>query len=238
MTSTTALVTGANKGIGLETTRQLLAAGWTVWLGARDPELGRRAVDALEVEGHPGAVRLLELDVTDDASVADAVETVAETGLDVLVNNAGISGGPRAPEETLPQHFLPVYGVNVLGPVRMTHAFLPLLLASDHPRIVNVSSGMGSFTRTTDPALVESTIVGIVYTSSKSALNMVTSQYAKALPGIKVNAVDPGYTGTDFNQNRGTQPVEVGAAPVVAAAMTGPDGPTGGFFGNDGPVGW
>jgi NAD(P)-dependent dehydrogenase (short-subunit alcohol dehydrogenase family) len=237
-THDTALVTGANKGIGLQTTRRLLEEGWTVWLGARDATLGEQAVAALGAEEHPGTVRLLELDVTDDGSVARSVDTVAETGLDVLVNNAGISGGHRPAEETLPAHFLPVYGVNVLGPVRMTLAFLPLLRASAHPRIVNVSSGMGSFARTTDPDRLESTLVGIVYTSSKAALNMVTSQYAKARPGIKVNAVDPGYTGTDFNNHRGPQTVEQGAAPVVAAAMVGPDGPTGGFFGGDGVIGW
>ena len=140
---TIALVTGANKGIGLETARQLVAAGWTVWLGSRDPDRGRDAVAKLEAEGHEGSVNLLVLDVTDDSSVAAAVETVAAAGgLDVLVNNAGVAGGFTPVADTTPSEFLPIFGVNVLGPVRMTHAFLPLLRASDRPRVVNVSSGM------------------------------------------------------------------------------------------------
>jgi NAD(P)-dependent dehydrogenase (short-subunit alcohol dehydrogenase family) len=237
--TTTALVTGANKGIGFETTRQLLAAGWTVWLGARDEERGRDSVAKLEAEALAGSANLLVLDVTDDDSVAAAVETVAGAGgLDVLVNNAGIAGGFTPPAETVPADFLPVFGVNVLGAVRMTHAFLPLLRASEHPRIVNVSSGMGSFAVTTDPERFESTLHGLVYPSSKAALNMITTMYAKALPGIQVNAVDPGYTETDLNGRRGTQPVEIGAAPVVRTAMAGPDGPTGTFWSNDGPIAW
>jgi NAD(P)-dependent dehydrogenase (short-subunit alcohol dehydrogenase family) len=237
--NTIALVTGANKGIGFETTRQLLAAGWTVWLGSRDDQRGRDAVAKLEAEAPAGSVRLLVVDVTDDDSVAAAVETVAAAGgLDVLVNNAGIAGGFTPPAETKATDFLPVFGINVLGPVRMTQAFLPLLRASDHPRVVNVSSGMGSFAVTTDPTRLESTLHGLVYPSSKAALNMITTMYAKALPGIAVNAVDPGYTETDLNARRGTQPVEVGAAPVVRAAMAGPDGATGTFTSNDGPVAW
>ncbi|MCW2759698.1 MAG: short-chain dehydrogenase/reductase [Nocardioidaceae bacterium] len=236
--TTTALVSGANKGIGFETTRQLLAAGWTVWLGARDAVRGQEAADKLTAEGHPGTVRQLTLDVTDDSSVAAAVETVTETGLDVLVNNAGIAGGLTPPAETTAADFLPVYGVNVLGPVRMTHAFLPLLEKSEHPRIVNVSSGLGSFAITNEPGRIESTIYGLVYPSSKSALNMITTMYAKALPHLRINVVDPGYTATDLNGNSGTQPVEVGAAPVIAAAMIAKDGPTGGYFGNDGPLPW
>lgn len=235
---TIALITGANKGIGFETARQLAAAGWAVWLGSRDADRGREAVARLNAEGHEGTVTLLVVDVTNDASVAAAVNTVAaEGGLDVLVNNAGVAGGFTPVSDTTPSHFLPIYGVNVLGAVRMTHAFLPLLRASDHPRIVNVSSGMGSFTVTTDPERFESTLHGLAYPSSKAALNMITTMYAKALPDIKVFAVDPGYTETDLNGRRGTQPVEVGARPVVRAA-TSTDGPTGTFTSNDGPVGW
>jgi NAD(P)-dependent dehydrogenase (short-subunit alcohol dehydrogenase family) len=235
----TALVTGANKGIGFETARQLVAAGWTVWLGARDADRGRDAVSKLQAEAYGGSAKLIVLDVTDDSSVAAAVDTVAAAGgLDVLVNNAGIAGRPASPADTVPADFLPVYGVNVLGPVRVTNAFLPLLRKSAHPRIVNVSSGMGSFAVTTDPDRLESTLHGLVYPSSKTALNMITTMYAKAVPDITVNAVDPGYTETDLNGRCGTQPVGVGAAPVVRAAMAGPDGPTGTFTSNDGTVGW
>lgn len=232
------LISGANKGIGRETARQLAALGWTVWLGARDELLGRAA--AAEIAADGADVRFVQLDVTSDDSVAAAASHLEEHGgLDVLINNAGIGGGwGVTPEDTTATDFLPVFGVNVLGPVRMIHAFLPLLRKSAHPRIVNVSSGMGSFAVTTDPDRFESTLHGLVYPSSKATLNMITSQYAKALTGIKVNAVDPGYTSTDLNGHRGTQTVEQGAASTVAAATIGPNGPTGAFLGADGVVPW
>lgn len=238
MTTTTALVTGANKGIGLETVRQLAGLGWTVWLGARDAEQGRKAAESVRREG--GDVRPVVLDVTDDASVAAAARAMeeADTGLDVLVNNAGIGGPATAPSETVPSDFLAVYGVNLLGPVRVTRALLPLLRRSRHGRIVNVSSGMGSFGVTTDPSRLEHGLVGLVYPSSKSALNMVTTMYAKELPELRVNAADPGYTATDLNGHRGTQTVEEGATATVRAATVAPDGPTGAFFGRDGFVPW
>jgi NAD(P)-dependent dehydrogenase (short-subunit alcohol dehydrogenase family) len=232
---TTALVTGGNKGIGLQTVRELAADGWTVFLGSRDADRGKQAAAGLS-----GDVRVVVLDVTSDESVAAAVEAVAATvpALDVLVNNAGITGGVRPPLETGPADFLAAYGVNLLGPVRVTRAFLPLLRRSAAARIVNVSSGMGSFGLVSDPSRVESQLVSLVYPASKSALNMVTVMYAKALPEFRVNAVDPGYTATDLNGHRGTQTVEQGAAPVVRAARIGPDGPTGAFLGAAGPVPW
>ncbi|WP_245644487.1 SDR family NAD(P)-dependent oxidoreductase [Nocardioides jensenii] len=234
--TTGALVTGANKGIGFETARQLLGLGWQVWLGARDEERGAKAVAELAALGD---VRLLVVDVTSDESVAAAVATITEAGgVDVLINNAGIAGSFSSPDETVPMDFLPVYGVNVLGPVRMIHAFLPLLRESTHPRIVNVSSGMGSFGITTDPSRLESALYGLVYPSSKSALNMITSMYAKDLPWLKINAVDPGYTATDLNGHNGVQSVEVGAAPVVRMATIGADGPTGSFSGQQGELPW
>ena len=234
---TIALVTGANKGIGRETVRRLAEQGWTVWLGSRDPDRGRQAARELAAAGD---VRPVPLDVTSDESVATAVETIgAESGrLDVLVNNAGIGGPWVGPEDTTPAHFLPVFGVNLLGPVRTTHAFLPLLRRSAQPRVVMVSSGMGSFGITTDPERIESTIGGLVYPASKSALNMVTTQYAKALAGFQVNAVDPGYTATDLNGHRGYQTVAEGAEAVVRAAGLPVDGPTGAFFDRSGAVPW
>ncbi len=237
-TSTIALVTGGNKGIGRETVRRLAALGWTVYLGSRDPERGKAAAAELGADG--ADVRFLPLDVTSDESVAEAARTVtAETGrLDVLVNNAGVVGAGAAAEDTEISDFVTVYGVNVLGPVRTTQAFLPLLRASEEPRIVMVSSGMGSITRTSDPELLESTFATLVYTSSKSALNMITSQYARALPGFRVNAADPGYTATDFNNHQGHQTVEEGAEASVALATVGPDGPTGGYFDRFGPIPW
>jgi NAD(P)-dependent dehydrogenase (short-subunit alcohol dehydrogenase family) len=236
--STTALITGANKGLGFEAARQLATDGWTVFLGARDPERGRTAAEKLAAEG--GDARFVPLDVTDDASVAAAVEAV--TGqtdhLDVLVNNAGIIGSHAGALETGPADFLACFGVNLLGPVRVTRAFLPLLRGAAVPRIVMVSSGMGSLAVTTDPERLESGLVSLVYPSSKAALNMVTTQYAKALPGWKVNAVDPGYTATDLNGHSGHKSVAEGARAIVAMVRVDADGPTGGFFDDQGPVPW
>ena len=236
--ATTALVTGANKGLGYETARQLAERGWTVLVGARDPERGSTATEKLAAEG--GDVHHIPLDVTDDASVAAAVERVASLTdhLDVLVNNAGIIGSSAGPLETAPTDFLACFGVNLLGPVRVTRAFLPLLSAAELPRVVMVSSGMGSLAVTNDPERLESQLVSLVYPSSKAALNMVTTQYAKALPGWKVNAVDPGYTATDLNDHSGIKTVAEGARAIVDMATVGPDGPTGAFVDDQGPVPW
>ena len=230
---TTTLITGANKGLGRETARRLLATGHAVWMGARDPERGRAAAEEL-------GGRFVALDVTDDDSVAAAAATVAagHGGLDVLVNNAGITGGRRPVAETTVDDVRRVYETNVFGPVRVLQAFLPLLERSDAPVVVNVSSGMGSLTVTTDPDRLESTIVGLAYPSSKSALNMLTSQYAKAYPRLRINAVDPGYTSTDLNERRGTQTVADGAEAIVRMACVGPDGPTGAFMDARGRVPW
>ncbi|MPY97998.1 MAG: SDR family NAD(P)-dependent oxidoreductase [Actinophytocola sp.] len=238
MTTRTALVTGANKGIGFETVRQLADRGWIVWLGSRDAERGRQAPVRLTA-AMPGAdVRLVALDVTSDDSVAAACDTVTEASgrLDVLVNNAGIGGRFAGPEDTAVADFLPVFGVNLLGPVRVTSAFLPLLRKADVPRLVMVSSGVGSFGVTTDPQRIESTLHGLVYPSSKAALNMVTSQYARALTDVRVHAVDPGYTATDLNGHSGPQTVAEGAEAVVRAC-TAEELP-GTFFDRHGAVPW
>jgi len=235
---TIALVTGANKGLGLVAARRLAQQGWTVLLGARDA--GRGAAAAAELAEEGLAVEVVALDVTSDESVAAAVKRVDETHgrLDVLVNNAGIVGPRVDALEAGPDELRECYETNVFGPVRVTRAFLPLLRRSAHPRIVMVSSGMGSLAITTDPARLESTLVTLPYPSSKAALNMITSQYAKALPRFRVNAVDPGYTATDLNAHSGTQTVQEGTDAVVALAGIGPDGPTGGFFDRVGPVPW
>ncbi|GAB3436775.1 SDR family NAD(P)-dependent oxidoreductase [Phycicoccus ginsengisoli] len=218
--ATSVLVTGATRGLGLETSHRLADLGWTVWMGARDAAAGEAAARAV-AQAHPGAdVRFVELDVTDDDSVAKAVEAVdgSGTGLDVLVNNAGILGPGRPALDTVPADFLPVLDVNLLGPVRVTHAFLPLLTASSRPRLVMVSSGLGSIQHVNDPARTESRVPGLVYQSSKAALNMVTTLYAKALPGVRVCAVDPGYTATDLNGHSGTRTVREGTDAIVTAA--------------------
>ena len=230
---TTTLITGANKGLGYESARRLLEAGHLVYVSARDPERGRQSAETL-------GARFVRLDVTDDDSVAAAVAVIgAEVGsLDVLVNNAGVAGGFLAAADTTAGEVHRVYETNVLGVVRVTHAFLPLLGLSEHPVVVNVSSGLGSMAITTDPTRFEHSLTGLAYPSSKAAVNMLTSQYAKAFPHMRVNAVDPGYTSTDLNGHRGTQTVEQGAEAIVAMALVGPDGPTGSFTDRHGSAPW
>ncbi|MEZ0491572.1 SDR family NAD(P)-dependent oxidoreductase [Kineococcus sp. TBRC 1896] len=230
---TTTFITGANKSLGYETARRLLEAGHTVLIGARDPERGRVAAEAL-------GARFVQIDVTDDASVASAAADVAahEGTIDVLVNNAGISGPTTPAEDLTAADAQAVYETNVVGPLRVTNAFLPLLRTSQNPVVVNVSSGLGSFAATHDPDRVESSVVAPLYTSSKSALTMLTLQFAKALPDVKFNAVDPGYTATDFNGRSGTQTVTEGTDAIVELASIGPDGPTGQFRDRNGAVPW
>ncbi|HUX70120.1 MAG TPA: SDR family NAD(P)-dependent oxidoreductase [Cellulomonadaceae bacterium] len=219
---TTTLITGANKGLGLQTARELLAAGHTVYLGARDAQRGHDAATSI-------GARPLLIDITDDASVAAAAATVrSEVGhLDVLVNNAGIAGSGQVPREVTGADVVRTFDTNVFGIVRMMHAFLPLLEASESPVVVNVSSGLGSFALTTDPGNIASQYTLVAYSSSKAAVNMLTLQYARAFPGIRINAVDPGYTATDLNGHRGTQTVEQGAVAIIRMARIGADGPTG-----------
>jgi NAD(P)-dependent dehydrogenase (short-subunit alcohol dehydrogenase family) len=230
---TTTFITGANKSLGYETARRLVEAGHTVLLGARDPQRGRAAADAL-------GVRFVQIDVTDDASVEAAAADVAahEGAIDVLVNNAGIPGSFAPADELTAADALAVYDVNVFGIIRVTHAFLPLLRKSAHPVVVNVTSGLGSFAATHDASRVESQVTAPLYTSSKSAVTMLTTQYAKALPDVKFNAVDPGYTATDFNGHGGHQTVTEGTDAIVEMATIGTDGPTGQFRDRHGIVAW
>jgi NAD(P)-dependent dehydrogenase (short-subunit alcohol dehydrogenase family) len=226
---TKSLITGANKGLGFETARQLIAAGHQVWIGARDADRGQQAADQL-------GAGLVQLDVTDDASVAAAAETVGE--LDVLVNNAGISGGRISPSEATAEDMRTVYETNVFGPVRVLHAFIPLLEKSQAPVVVNVSSGVGSLGLAADPDGPWNDRNYPVYASSKAALNMLTIRYAAAFPGMRINSVDPGFTATDFNRHQGTQTVEQGAEAIIRYALITPDGPTGGFFDRNGAEIW
>ncbi|MEU3921051.1 SDR family NAD(P)-dependent oxidoreductase [Streptomyces sp. NBC_00879] len=230
---TTTLITGANKGLGLETARRLIEAGHTVYVGARDAQRGQAAAARL-------GARFVQIDVTDEDSVKAAAEFVREDAgrLDVLVNNAGIVGSGKPVGEVTGADMQTTYDTNVFGVVRVTHAFLSLLKASDGAVVVNVSSGLGSLAATADPGRVEFHVALLDYNSSKTALVMVTSQYAKAYPAIRFNAVDPGYTATDLNGHRGTNSVEEGAEIIVRMAAIGADGPTGGFFDKAGPVVW
>lgn len=227
----TTLITGANRSLGYETARRLLEAGHDVWIGARDAAKGREAAEAL-------GARFVQLDVTDDASVAAAVETVSETGLDVLINNAGIAGERVAVPDTTADHLVTVFETNVFGAVRVLQAFRPLLERSSNPVVVNVSSGMGSIAVTSDPSRVENTFANLTYSPSKTALNMLTSQWARAYPTLRINAVDPGYTATDFNHHSGHQTIEEGTDAIVELAQIGPDGPTGVFRDRHGLVPW
>jgi NAD(P)-dependent dehydrogenase (short-subunit alcohol dehydrogenase family) len=227
---TVTLITGANKGLGYETARQLIERGHTVYLGARSAERGEAA--AADLGG-----QYVHLDVTDDSSVETALGVIAknEGHLDVLVNNAGIS---TAADVTGPVA-LTVFDTNVIGLIRVTQAALPLLEQSENPVVVNVSSALGSFWAVTNPDRRQFHFPSIIYGSSKAAASMLTVQYAKTFPGIKFNAVEPGFTATDLTPFSGAgQPVEKGAEVIVRMATVGKDGPTGSFQEGEGELAW
>jgi NAD(P)-dependent dehydrogenase (short-subunit alcohol dehydrogenase family) len=227
---TVTLITGANKGLGRETARRLVEMGHTVYVGARSVEHGEAT--ASELGG-----RFVQLDVTDDASVEAAMNTIDELEgrLDVLVNNAGISASGEADADVA----LRVFDTNAIGVIRVTQAGLPLLRKSDNPVVVNVSSALGSFWAVTNPERRQFHFPSIVYGASKAAVSMLTVQYAKAMPDIKFNAVEPGFTATDLTPMSGAgQPVEDGAEVIVRMATIGKDGPTGTFRENDGELAW
>ncbi|MEV7065234.1 SDR family oxidoreductase [Streptomyces collinus] len=237
---TIALVTGANKGIGYEIAAGLGALGWRVGVGARDRERRESAVAKLRAAGADAFG--VPLDVTDDASVAAAAALVEESAgrLDVLVNNAGITGGvPQMPTEVAPATVRTVVETNVIGVIRVTNAMLPLLRRSSSPRIVNMSSGVGSLTRQTTPG-IDTGPIAAAYTPSKTFLNAVTVQYAKELrdTGILINAACPGYCATDLNDFRGVRTPEQGAAVAIRLATLPDGGPSGGFFDDGGEVPW
>ena len=235
---TTTLITGANKSLGKETARRLIALGHTVYIGARDEERGRAAAEEL-------GARFVQLDVTDDASVAAAFAKIeSEGGLDVLVNNAGIAkrtkdgrgealDGPSA---------LEVFDTNAVGIIRTTEAALPFLRRSDNPVVVNVSSALGSFWAVHEPSRPASSYPSVVYGSSKAAVSMITVQYSKAVPEVKFNAVEPGITATELGGgdpgNHPGRPAAESARIVAAMADIGKDGPTGTFQEDDGELGW
>ena len=234
-----ALVTGANKGIGYEIAAGLGALGWTVGVGARDAERLRTAVEKLRAAGVDAFE--VPLDVTDDASVAAAAALLdARAGrLDVLVNNAGITGGaPQEPTRVDPATIRTVVETNVIGVVRVTNAMLPLLRRSAAPRIVNMSSGVGSLTRQSGGG--DTGPISAAYSPSKTMLNAVTIQYAKELRGtnVLVNAACPGFVATDLNGFRGVRTPEQGAAIAIRLATLPDDGPSGGYFEDAGPIPW
>ncbi len=241
---TSVLITGGNKGLGFEAARRLGEQGWAVILGSRDEDRGRAA--AAKLTKHGANVLMVPLDVTSDESVTDAVRLVREhtDRLDVLINNAGAPGQGLAPANATVDEIHSVYDTNVYGPIRVTHAFLPLLVAADHPRVVMVSSGGSSFKVVTDPEQPFSKIHELAYSSSKAALNMITVRYAQALPKIKFNIATPGeianhkFAATDMNNHTGELTVTEGTDSIVKLAMVDADGPTGTFTDRLGPVAW
>ena len=239
-TQTTALVTGANKGIGYEIAKGLGALGWKVGVGARDPQRLEEAVAKLRSDGADAFA--VPLDVTDDASVSAAAALVQEQagGLDVLVNNAGITGGgENLPTSADLDMIRTVVETNVLGVIRVTNAVLPLLRRASSPRIVIMSSSVGSLTRQSgSPELVGP--IHMAYSPSKTFLNAVTVQYARELEGsnILINLACPGYVATDLNGFRGVRTPEQGAAIAIKLATLPDDGPTGGYFEDAGRIPW
>ena len=235
-----ALVTGANKGIGYEIAAGLGALGWRVGVGARDPQRRDTAVEKLRAAGADAFG--VPLDVTDDASAAAAAGLIADRagGLDVLVNNAAITGDlPQTPTTVDPATVRAVVETNVLGVIRVTNALLPLLRRSASPRIVNMSSSVGSLALRTTPG-IDLGPVPVAYAASKTFLNAVTVHYAKELsdtPAL-VNCACPGYTATDLNGFRGLRTPHQGAAIAIRLATLPGDGPTGGFFDDAGTVPW
>ena len=236
-----ALVTGANQGIGLQIAKDLAAENFTVLVGSRDLARGEAAARTIE-----GDARALQLDVTDQASIAAAAKRIRdELGrLDVLVQNAAISNISKLPGQSVEEYakttrpsnvsldeMRAVWDTNVFGVLAVYQAMLPLLREAPAGRIVNVSSGVGSLTRTSDPAYPYRSIFGPVYPASKTALNALTLAMAIELENtaIKVNAVSPGFTKTNLNNYAGTDTVEEGAREAVRVALLGPDGPTGTF---------
>ena len=230
---TVTLITGANKGLGYETARRLIEQGHTVWIGARGIERGEAAAAEL-------GARFVQIDVTDDASVDAAMRAIEERDgrLDVLVNNAGIADGRVGVDGLTGATALKEFDTNAVGVVRVTQAALPLLRKSENPVVVNVSSSLGSFWAVTNPERHESHNAFVVYGATKAAVSMLTVQYAKALPDIKVNAVEPGFTSTDLTGNGAGQTAAEGAQVIARLATIGKDGPTGTFQERAGQLAW
>jgi NAD(P)-dependent dehydrogenase (short-subunit alcohol dehydrogenase family) len=238
-----ALITGANKGIGFETARQLGAQGIHILVGARDHARGEAAAGQLRSADVDSS--FIPIDVTDQATIDAAVATIAERygRLDILVNNAGLS----LPEARVPSSELSLaalqatYATNVYGVLAVTQAMLPLLLRAEAGRIVNVSSSMGSLTLNSDPALPYAQLPPLLaYCSSKTAVNAITVFLARELRDtpIKINSADPGYVATDLNNHSGWRTPQQAAQVVVQLASLGSDGPSGGFFDENGVVPW
>jgi NAD(P)-dependent dehydrogenase (short-subunit alcohol dehydrogenase family) len=239
MPDTIALVTGANKGLGFEISRQLAAKGIHVLMAARDRARGEKAVAELHAQNLP--VEFIQLDVTSQPSVDQAAAEVQRRHgrLDILVNNAGVALDWVPPSEASIEDLQKTFDTNVFGVFRVTKAFIPLLKKSKHGRIVNLTSGLGSLSKNASGQFVDYNML-VAYCASKSALNMITVRFAHELrsAAIKVNAAAPGYTATDMNKHQGTKTVEQGAATPVRLALLADDGPTAGYFSDEGTEPW
>jgi NAD(P)-dependent dehydrogenase (short-subunit alcohol dehydrogenase family) len=230
----TAFITGANKSIGFETARQLAQKGYFVYLGCRDLEKGQRAVEQLKQEGL-SKVEAVQIDVCDRNSIEAAKESLTSkiSSLDLLINNAGIAGKvPQNASDTSSEEIRRVFDTNFFGTIDVTQAFLGLLGKAETPVIVNLSSGLASLTLHGDPEWMFYPYKGATYGPSKTAQNAYTVALAYEMrdKGFKINAVDPGFTATDFNQHRGQGTVVDAARFVVQYATLGADGPTGKYF--------
>ena len=235
-----ALISGANKGIGFETARGLATRKITVLIGARDQWRGQTAVEKLQAEG--ADARFVKLDVTDGATIARAAEWIGQEfgRLDILINNAGIGEWNAKPSTVDLAKVREVYETNFFGPVALIQAMLPWLRKSRHGRIVNVTSTLGSLAIASDPNSGLGDFLALGYCTSKSALNSMTIQFAKELRDtpIKVNAICPGYCATDLNNHSGPRTAAQGAVAPIQYATLGEDGPSGGFFNENGSIPW
>lgn len=233
----TALITGANRSIGLETAKQLSEKGLFVYLGTRDILKGEEVVKELNKKGFQN-IQAIQIDVTNAESVLAAKNQVEkEKGkLDILINNAGILGDvPQDSSSTSIERIQKVFDTNFFGVINVTQTFLELLKKSDSPRISNITSGLGSLTLHSDPTWKYYAVKAVSYVSSKTALNAFTVTLAYELRDLpfKVNAIDPGYTATDFNHHSGPGSVESAASFVIKHTLIDENGPTGKFFSND-----
>lgn len=240
MTTKIALITGANKGIGLEIARQLGTQGITVLIGARDEKRGSEAAEKLQAENIDA--HAVQLDVMNQESIDAAAKYIENQfgKLDILVNNAGIFIDNAPPSQLDMEILRRTYETNFFGVFAVTKAMLPLLRKAQAGRIVNISSGLGSLTQNSDPNYEFASAKTLAYHSSKTALNAMTVQFAHELKDtpIKVNSADPGYVATDINNYNGKRTVEQGATAAVRLATLPDDGPTGSFFDENGVVPW
>ncbi|WP_281233524.1 SDR family NAD(P)-dependent oxidoreductase [Flavobacterium gelatinilyticum] len=231
------LITGANRSIGLETAKQLSEKGLFVYLGSRDLAKGEEVVKELTEKGFKN-IKAIQIDVTNQESVLAARNIIEkEQGkLDILINNAGVLGNlPQDPSAASIEDIQQTFDTNFFGVIRVTQIFLDLLKKSESPRISNITSGLGSLALHSDPTWKYYAIKAVSYVSSKTALNAFTVTLAYELRDLpfKVNAIDPGYTATDFNHFNGPGSVESAASFIIKHTVTDENAPTGKFFSND-----